>query len=96
MAWDRRPRVALAGGRTACASVDGPSVLMRLDGGGGAAGDEGTDALGEFRAAGDVTAWAVSPADPRVMAVGDGSGRVALLRFEDPEHCRAQAAAAAD
>ena len=88
LAADARPRIALDGGRTAVATVGGRYLRVLLDGGGG-------EELGEFRAHGDVTAWAVSPADPRIMAIGDAGGRVALVRFEDLAHCRRSAAAAA-
>ncbi len=84
LAADVRPRIALDGGRTAVAAVKGRYLRVFLDGSGG-------EELGEFRAHGDVTAWAVSPADPRVMVIGDGGGRVAMVRFEDPAHCHRSA-----
>jgi hypothetical protein len=80
LAADGRPRIALGSGCTAVAAVDGRYLRVLLDGSGG-------EELGEFRAHGDVTAWAVSPADPRVMAIGDSDGRVALVRFEGSAHC---------
>ena len=80
MDWqaDARPRVKLRDGRTLVADVADNRLSVFVD----AAGDAEADAITWIDWQGELTCWAQSPADARILALGDARGGVSIFRVQ--------------